>query len=112
MFMTLDKKGRTTLPKEVRETLGVEAGGFILLKRTDKGTCELLPATLVPNDQLWFYHPEMQARIAKAEADFAAGRFTRTTTPEETKDFFDGLKKARSQRTRRGGRPTSARVKQ
>ena len=91
-ILTLDKKGRTTLPKGVREALGVTAGDFILLERTDKGTFELVPATLVPNDQLWFYHPEMQARVAKAEEDFATGRCTRTTTPEQAQDFLDGLK--------------------
>jgi hypothetical protein len=42
----------------------------------------------------------MQARIAKAEEDFATGRFTRTATPEEAQDFLDGLKKARPQRNR------------
>jgi bifunctional DNA-binding transcriptional regulator/antitoxin component of YhaV-PrlF toxin-antitoxin module len=30
--VTLDKKGRITLSEEVREALGVEAGGFILLE--------------------------------------------------------------------------------
>jgi AbrB family looped-hinge helix DNA binding protein len=92
-FLTLDKKGRTTLPEEVREALGVGAGDFILLERTERGTFELVPATLVPNDQLWFHHPEMQARIARAEEGFAAGRLTRTRTPEEAQDFLDGLKK-------------------
>jgi bifunctional DNA-binding transcriptional regulator/antitoxin component of YhaV-PrlF toxin-antitoxin module len=98
MFLTLDKKSRITLSEEVREVLGVTVGDFIRLERTDRGTFELVPATLVPNDQLWFHHPEMQARIAKAEEDFAAGRFTRTTTPQEVQDFLDGLKKARPRR--------------
>lgn len=92
-FLTLDKKGRTTLPEEVREALGVGAGDFILLEQTDKGTFELVPATLIPNDQLWFHHPEMQARIARAEEDFKAGRSTRTETPEQAQAFLDGLKK-------------------
>jgi AbrB family looped-hinge helix DNA binding protein len=92
-FLTLDRKGRTTLPEEVREALGVGAGDFILLERTDRGTFELVPATLVPNDQLWFHHPEMQARIARAEEDFAQGRSTRTETPEQAQAFLDGLKK-------------------
>jgi hypothetical protein len=47
----------------------------------------------IPKDQRWFYHPEMQARIARAEEDFATGRFTRTNTPEEAQAFLDGLKK-------------------
>lgn len=38
MFLILDEKGRITLPGEVREALGVVAGDFILLERTDRGT--------------------------------------------------------------------------
>lgn len=96
MFLTVDEEDRITLPQEVRKALSVAAGDFILLERTDRGTFELVPATLVPNDQLWFHHPEMQARIAKAEEDFAKGRSTRTATPQEAQDFLDGLKKCRS----------------
>jgi AbrB family looped-hinge helix DNA binding protein len=91
--LTLDQKGRTTLPEEVREALGVKAGDFILLERTDKGTFELVPATLVPNDQLWFHHPEVRARIARAEEDFVRGRSMRTETPEQAQTFLDELKK-------------------
>lgn len=91
-FLTLDQKGRATLPEEVRKALGVEAGDFILLERTERGTFELVPATLVPTDQLWFHHPDVQARVAKAEADFAEGRSTRTNSPEEAQDFLDSLK--------------------
>jgi hypothetical protein len=47
----------------------------------------------VPRDQLWFYHPEMQARIASAEEDFASGRCTHPETPEEAQAFLDSLKK-------------------
>ncbi len=91
-FMTLDKKGRATLPDDVRSALGVGAGDLILLERTKRGTFELVPATLVPRDQLWFHHPEMQSRVTRAESDFAAGRATRTETPEEAQALLDGLK--------------------
>jgi bifunctional DNA-binding transcriptional regulator/antitoxin component of YhaV-PrlF toxin-antitoxin module len=91
-FLTLDQKGRATLPEEVRKALGVEAGNFILLERTERGTFELVPATLVPKDQLWFHHPEIQARVARAEADFAEGRSTRTSSLEEAQSFLDSLK--------------------
>jgi len=97
-FLTLDKKGRTTLPEEVREALGVGAGDFLLLERTDRGTYELVPATLVPNDQLWFHHPEMQARVRRAEEEIASGRSTRTETPDEAQAFLDSLKKEPRQR--------------
>jgi hypothetical protein len=49
--------------------------------------------TLVPHDQHWFHHPEMQARIARAEANFASGRATQTKTPEEALAFLDSLKR-------------------
>ncbi len=91
-FMTLDKKGRATLPDEVRSALGVGAGDLILLERTKSGTFELVPATLVPRDQLWFHHPEMQSRVTRAESDFAEGRATRTETAEEAQALLDGLK--------------------
>jgi AbrB family looped-hinge helix DNA binding protein len=91
-FVTLDKKGRATLPEDVRTALGVEAGDFIILERTERGTFELVPAALVPKDQLWFYHPEMQARIRNAEASLAARRGAPTRTPEEAMNFLDVLK--------------------
>jgi AbrB family looped-hinge helix DNA binding protein len=98
-FLTLDKKGRTTLPEEIRQALGVGAGDFLLLELTDRGTYELVPATLVPNDQLWFHQPEMQARIRRAEEEIASGRATRTETPDQAQAFLDSLKsKPRQQR--------------
>ncbi len=98
-FVTLDKKGRATLPEDVRAALGVEAGDFIILERTERGTYELVPAALVPKDQLWFYHPEMQARIRKAENSIVSGRATTTRTADEASAFLDSLK--RRSRTRK-----------
>lgn len=97
-FVTLDKKGRATLPEDVRTALGVEAGDFIILERTGRGTFELVPAALIPKDQLWFYHPQMQARIAQAEREFAEGRSTKTETPEEAQVLLDSLKRRRKGR--------------
>lgn len=97
-FLTVDKKGRATLPEEVRTALGIEAGDLILLERTVRGTYELIPATLVPKDQLWFHHPEMQARVRHAESELAEGRASRTATLEEAQVFLDSLKKPAAER--------------
>lgn len=83
-----------TLPEEVRRELGVGTGDFLLLERTGRGTFELVPATLVPDDQLWFHHPEMQDRLRRAEEEIAAGRSTRTKTPADAQDFLDSLKES------------------
>ena len=97
-FVTLDKKGRATLPEDVRTALGVAAGDFIILERTERGTYELVPAALIPKDQLWFYHPEMQARIRTAEKSIASGRGTTTRTVDEASVFLDGLKRRPARR--------------
>jgi AbrB family looped-hinge helix DNA binding protein len=97
-FLTLDKKGRATLPEDVRSDLGVSSGDLVLLERTERGTWELMPASLVPRDQLWFHHPEMRSRLTRAEADFAEGRSTRTRTQAQAQAFLDGLKGRRRSR--------------
>jgi AbrB family looped-hinge helix DNA binding protein len=97
--LTVDRKGRTTLPEDVRNSLRLRPGDFLLLEKTDRGTYELVPASLVPRDQLWFHHPEMQKRVAEAEAEFSAGRVTRTKSPKAAQAFLDRLKK-RSRRRR------------
>jgi AbrB family looped-hinge helix DNA binding protein len=97
-YLSVDRKGRATLPEEVRSSLGLKPGDFVLLERTERGTYELVPAALVPRDPLWFHHPEMQRRIRKAEADLAAGRTRVTHSAEEAQALLDSLKGKRRRR--------------
>jgi AbrB family looped-hinge helix DNA binding protein len=94
-YLSLDNKGRATLPESVRRTLGLRPGDFVLLERTARGSYELVPASLVPRDQLWFHHPEMQRRAVRAEAQVRAGRMHTTRTAAEAQAFLDSLKKAK-----------------
>lgn len=94
-YLSVDQKGRATLPEEVRNALGLRPGDFVLLEKTERGTYELVPAALVPRDQLWFHHPEMQARIRKAEDDVAEGRTKVTRTAASAQALLDGLKAKR-----------------
>jgi AbrB family looped-hinge helix DNA binding protein len=99
-YLSVDQKGRATLPEKVRASLGLRPGDFVLLEKTERGTYELVPAALVPRDQLWFHHPEMQRRIRKAEADLAEGRTRVTRTVGETQTLLDSFK-GRRRRQRR-----------
>jgi bifunctional DNA-binding transcriptional regulator/antitoxin component of YhaV-PrlF toxin-antitoxin module len=94
VLMKVDKHGRGTFPEEVRRDLRLdsEEGGVVFLHKTGRGTYELVSAALLPQDQFWFHHPEMQKRMEAAAADFDAGRSTRTVTPEAAQAFLDGLK--------------------
>ncbi len=99
-FVTVDAKGRATLPEDVRQSLGIGPGDLVLLERTERGTFELVPAALVPRDQLWFHSPEVSRRVMRAEADLAAGRATRVTSADEARRLLDGLKKRKRRRPR------------
>lgn len=90
--LTFDRKGRTTFSERMRQALGIDESTYVVVERTERGTIELVPADLVPRDQLWFHHPEMQQRIARAEASFAGGPATVTKTPEEAQAVLDRLK--------------------
>lgn len=65
-YLTLDGKGRATLPEDVHKSLGLTPGDLVLLEKTDRGTYELVPASLVPREQLWFHHPAVRRRVALA----------------------------------------------
>jgi len=99
-YLSVDRKGRATLPEDVRSALGLRPGDFVLLEKTRRGTFELVPAALVPRDQLWFHHPAMQRRIHKAEADLAEGRTRVTRTVAEALALLDSAK-GRRRRPRR-----------
>jgi len=90
--LTVDQRGRVSLPQVVRTALGLRPGGLVLLEKTERGTYELVPAALVPRDQRWFHHPEMQRRIRKAEASVAEGRTKVTRTAAETEALLDSFK--------------------
>jgi hypothetical protein len=60
----------------------------VLLERTDRGTYELVPAALVPRDQLWFHHPQ----IREAEADLVAGRVEKTRSAKAAQALLDARK--------------------
>jgi AbrB family looped-hinge helix DNA binding protein len=94
-YLSVDQKGRATLPEEVRAALGLKPGDFVLLEKTPRGTYELVPAALVPRDQLWFQHPQMQRRIRKAEADIGKGRTHVTHSVEEAETLLDRFKSKR-----------------
>ena len=49
-------------------------------------------------EQLRIHHPEMQARLLRAEEELSSGRSTRTETPEQAQAFLDSLKRKQRQR--------------
>lgn len=93
--ITVGGKGRVTLSDEIRKQLGIAEGDVLIPELTDHGTLELIPAALIPRDQVWFAHPEMQRRMAEAHEDVAAGRTLPVATPSALSSRLAELKKAK-----------------
>lgn len=91
-FLTVDRKGRTTLPQEMRDELGIDEQMQLRVERTDDGVYELVPSVVIPRDQLWYHSPEGRERLRSAEDSFRQGRSTSTNGEEETHRFLDSLK--------------------
>jgi len=92
--VTLDKKGRAVFPLALREELGLVNGAQLRVERTDDGAYELVPAELVPRDQLYFHTPAMRRRIETAEENLREGSSTKTKGEREAIKFLDSLKKS------------------
>jgi AbrB family looped-hinge helix DNA binding protein len=90
--VTLDKKGRAVFPLALRQELGLVDGTQLLVERTDDGTYELVPAELVPRDQLYFHSAQMRERVEQAERSFREGTSARTVGEKATKKLLDSLK--------------------
>ncbi len=91
-FLTLDAKGRTTFPKDVRRELGIGDQTQLRLDKTDDGSYELVPVEPIPHDHLWYHSAEGRARLERAEADFASGHSTRVSGEAATRRHLDDLK--------------------
>ena len=90
--ITVGNKGRVTIPDGIRERLGLEEGDVVRMVVTEHNTLEIIPAEVVPRDQLWFSHPAIQERVARALEDIEAGRTTRVTNDAEAQAHLDKLK--------------------
>lgn len=60
-------RGRITLPGDVRNRLGLEDGDTLLLVATERGV-EILPAAVIPRDQLWSCAPQVRNGLGEAGA--------------------------------------------
>lgn len=73
--------------------MGLVDGTQLQVELTDDGAYELVPAVLVPRDQLYFHSAPMRKRVEQAERSFREGTSTKTKSEKATRKFLDSLKK-------------------
>jgi len=95
-YLTVDQKGRTTLPLRLREQLGIAEGTQLRIEQTDSGTIEIVPSISIPQDQAWYHSSEGRSRLERADQDLRTGRVTRTSGEAEARQYLDSLKASAS----------------
>ena len=66
-------KHQVTIPSRISKALRLRKGDHLLM-RLIGGRVEMVPASLVPKDQLWFWTREWQEKEREADEDIARGK--------------------------------------
>ena len=64
---------QVSIPKEIRERLGIEEGDLIEMLEQD-GRIVMVPKRLIDADQAWFWTKEWQEKEREADEDIRQGR--------------------------------------
>ncbi len=75
-------KNRFTLPHRISKALRLKEGDQMLMRLVEQ-RIQLIPTSLLPKDQLWFWTPEWQRKEREADEDIARGRFKESTSVDE-----------------------------
>jgi AbrB family looped-hinge helix DNA binding protein len=70
--LAIRRKGIVTIPEAIREELDLHEGDH-LVATVEDGRLVLIPASVIPDDQAWFWTPTWQAKEAEADQEIAAG---------------------------------------
>ena len=65
-------KHQVTIPHRISKALKLKKGDHLLIRLVDRRV-ELVPVTLIPKDQLWYWTPEWQQMEREADEDIARG---------------------------------------
>lgn len=75
-------KQQVTIPRRISKALGLKKGDLLLVRLVDRHL-EMVPASLIPKDQLWFWTREWQLKEQEADEDIARGRVKEFSSVEE-----------------------------
>jgi antitoxin MazE len=78
----LGAKHQVTIPHRISKALRLKKGDHMLMRLVGQHV-EMIPAHLIPKDQLWFWTPEWQKMEREADEDIAQGRVKEFSSVEE-----------------------------
>jgi len=86
--LTISSKGQIAIPKEIREVLDIKEGDKLTYK-LEKGKIVLEPIVSIPRSQAYFWTPEVQEKVKKAEENFKSGNFKTREIDKFVKELKD-----------------------
>jgi antitoxin PrlF len=67
-------KQQLTIPRRISKALRIKKGDYMLMRLVGDRV-EMIPASLVPKDQRWFWTPEWQAKEREVDEALARGDY-------------------------------------
>lgn len=78
----MGSKNQVTIPHRISKALRLRKGDHMLVRLVDRKV-ELVPARLIPKDQLWFWTPEWQQKEREADEEISRGRVKASTSVKQ-----------------------------
>ncbi|MGA3166124.1 MAG: AbrB/MazE/SpoVT family DNA-binding domain-containing protein [Terriglobia bacterium] len=78
----LGAKNQVTIPHRISKALRLKKGDHMLMRLVGRRV-EMVPASLIPKDQLWFWTPEWQKKEREVDEALARGDFKEADSVEE-----------------------------
>ena len=75
-------KNQVTIPHRISRALKLRRGDHMLMRLVG-GRVEMIPASLIPKDQLWFWTPEWQKKEREVDEALARGELKVATSVDE-----------------------------
>jgi AbrB family looped-hinge helix DNA binding protein len=75
--------GQVTLPKEIRDKVGMEPGDYVEIELGEDGHIVMTPKKLVDASQAYFWSEAWQRGERKADEDIKAGRVKKFRSADE-----------------------------
>ncbi len=75
-------KHQVTIPRRISKALRLKKGDHMLVRLVG-GRVEMVPVSLIPKDQLWFWTPEWQAKEREVDEALARGEFKEAGSADE-----------------------------
>lgn len=86
--MAVRRKGIVTIPEAIRDELDLREGDH-LVATVEDGRLILIPASVIPDDQAWFWSSEWQAKEDEADQEIADGGGTVMSDDEFLSELAD-----------------------